>query len=258
MVRVEVRAVLPPGESLLLEPCHEIGAGPPEKWSDDPSRCLRRFRPVPAVHRRAAAGPGRLRRRRHGGGRWRRPRHPVVRARSSRTSVAEAPPGRFTPRGPPDDEDRFSAGGTGSSRSAHRAAQNSASPSASSPRTPWCTWAASRSRASSGLRRRWSRATESAPPERATSTRWETRWGKVAWKCSTKSTEACFILNPVTNSGVRTPSESGRLNWWRWVDLNHRHRAYETPALPLSYTARSRTIPGDAFSSLALRCQRKA
>ena len=25
--------------------------------------------------------------------------------------------------------------------------------------------------------------------------------------------------------------------WWRWVDLNHRHRAYETPALPLSYTA---------------------
>ena len=27
--------------------------------------------------------------------------------------------------------------------------------------------------------------------------------------------------------------------WWRWVDLNHRHRAYETPALPLSYTARA-------------------
>jgi hypothetical protein len=31
------------------------------------------------------------------------------------------------------------------------------------------------------------------------------------------------------------------------VDLNHRHRAYETPALPLSYTARSSTIPGDDF-----------
>ena len=31
-------------------------------------------------------------------------------------------------------------------------------------------------------------------------------------------------------------------NWWRWVDLNHRHRAYETPALPLSYTAQPSTI----------------
>ena len=25
--------------------------------------------------------------------------------------------------------------------------------------------------------------------------------------------------------------------WWRWEDLNLRQRAYETPALPLSYTA---------------------
>ena len=36
--------------------------------------------------------------------------------------------------------------------------------------------------------------------------------------------------------------EKTGLNWWRWVDLNHRHRAYETPALPLSYTARPSTI----------------
>lgn len=34
----------------------------------------------------------------------------------------------------------------------------------------------------------------------------------------------------------------GKENWWRWVDLNHRHRAYETPALPLSYTAQPSTI----------------
>jgi hypothetical protein len=32
--------------------------------------------------------------------------------------------------------------------------------------------------------------------------------------------------------------------WWRWVDLNHRHRAYETPALPLSYTAKGVAIYG--------------
>src|SRR5206468_11000117 len=28
--------------------------------------------------------------------------------------------------------------------------------------------------------------------------------------------------------------------WWRWDELNLRHAAYETPALPLSYTAVSR------------------
>src|SRR2546426_7993817 len=30
-----------------------------------------------------------------------------------------------------------------------------------------------------------------------------------------------------------------RLSWWRWEELNLRHGAYETPALPLSYTAGS-------------------
>ena len=28
--------------------------------------------------------------------------------------------------------------------------------------------------------------------------------------------------------------------WWRWEELNLRHGAYETPALPLSYTAGTR------------------
>lgn len=30
-------------------------------------------------------------------------------------------------------------------------------------------------------------------------------------------------------------------DWWRWEDLNLRQRAYETPALPLSYTAKAMT-----------------
>jgi hypothetical protein len=32
--------------------------------------------------------------------------------------------------------------------------------------------------------------------------------------------------------------------WWRWEELNLRHGAYETPALPLSYTAVSRSDAG--------------
>jgi hypothetical protein len=31
--------------------------------------------------------------------------------------------------------------------------------------------------------------------------------------------------------------QAGREEWWRWEELNLRHGAYETPALPLSYTA---------------------
>src|SRR5687767_6491265 len=31
-----------------------------------------------------------------------------------------------------------------------------------------------------------------------------------------------------------------RKRWWRWEELNLRHGAYETPALPLSYTAEPR------------------
>src|SRR6267142_6800070 len=31
--------------------------------------------------------------------------------------------------------------------------------------------------------------------------------------------------------------------WWRWEELNLRHGAYETPALPLSYTADLATPP---------------
>ena len=33
-----------------------------------------------------------------------------------------------------------------------------------------------------------------------------------------------------------------RLSWWRWEELNLRHGAYETPALPLSYTAVVREV----------------
>ena len=51
-------------------------------------------------------------------------------------------------------------------------------------------------------------------------------------------------------AGTRVEREAGRmvlrwsrlpekvaLSWWRWEELNLRHGAYETPALPLSYTA---------------------
>src|SRR3990167_6514210 len=34
------------------------------------------------------------------------------------------------------------------------------------------------------------------------------------------------------------------LSWWRWEELNLRHGAYETPALPLSYTAEGRDDRG--------------
>src|SRR5215471_19059984 len=40
--------------------------------------------------------------------------------------------------------------------------------------------------------------------------------------------------------------------WWRWEELNLRHGAYETPALPLSYTAdpgNSRTGAGRDFTA---------
>jgi PLD-like domain len=34
-----------------------------------------------------------------------------------------------------------------------------------------------------------------------------------------------------------TSSKAAGWSWWRWEELNLRHGAYETPALPLSYTA---------------------
>src|SRR5215470_4655548 len=52
----------------------------------------------------------------------------------------------------------------------------------------------------------------------------------------------------------------GSLRWWRWEELNLRHGAYETPALPLSYTAdseerrgvtaRDSTAPGAVMPSV--------
>lgn len=76
-----------------------------------------------------------------------------------------------------------------------------------------------------GSRSQCSRATESPPPERATRIRRPIRAGNVLMKCREKA-----------SNDIR--------KWWRWVDLNHRHRAYETPALPLSYTAKGVAIYG--------------
>jgi hypothetical protein len=41
--------------------------------------------------------------------------------------------------------------------------------------------------------------------------------------------------------------------WWRWEELNLRHGAYETPALPLSYTARASDMVGPASTSVKQR-----
>src|SRR5438874_5934951 len=65
--------------------------------------------------------------------------------------------------------------------------------------------------------------------------------------------------------------EEAQRVWWRWEELNLRHGAYETPALPLSYTARwpgrprsERSVPHDAETQPAWRpntsaaCRRRA
>ena len=46
------------------------------------------------------------------------------------------------------------------------------------------------------------------------------------------------------SSGGTGSRRIGLLSWWRWEELNLRHGAYETPALPLSYTAKCREIRG--------------
>ena len=40
---------------------------------------------------------------------------------------------------------------------------------------------------------------------------------------------------------LRSANYVARESWWRWEELNLRHGAYETPALPLSYTADGET-----------------
>ncbi len=42
------------------------------------------------------------------------------------------------------------------------------------------------------------------------------------------------------------PRRLERWGWWRWEESNLRHGAYETPALPLSYTARASHMVGAA------------
>src|SRR5712691_8136589 len=44
-------------------------------------------------------------------------------------------------------------------------------------------------------------------------------------------------------------SVAKRRTWWRWEELNLRHGAYETPALPLSYTAEL-DLTGRSFAIL--------
>src|SRR5262249_34533485 len=50
-----------------------------------------------------------------------------------------------------------------------------------------------------------------------------------------------------------------RIVWWRRADLNCRPRAYETPALPLSYPAigsRKLAQPTSEINAMVLRCGR--
>src|SRR5437762_7437534 len=72
--------------------------------------------------------------------------------------------------------------------------------------------------------------------------------------------------------GTRVPAlAQAARGWWRWEELNLRHGAYETPALPLSYTAgwpgrprSERSVPHDAETQPAWRpntsaaCRRRA
>src|SRR5205823_4322426 len=58
-----------------------------------------------------------------------------------------------------------------------------------------------------------------------------------------------LVLHQDVGHGVPECNTRDRAErWWRWEELNLRHGAYETPALPLSYTAgssvfgKSRTI----------------
>ena len=44
----------------------------------------------------------------------------------------------------------------------------------------------------------------------------------------------------VPHGRERSEKNPARSVWWRWEESNLRHGAYETPALPLSYTAFAR------------------
>src|SRR5204863_6109717 len=50
-----------------------------------------------------------------------------------------------------------------------------------------------------------------------------------------------LVLHQDVGHGVPECNTRDRAErWWRWEELNLRHGAYETPALPLSYTAGQR------------------
>ena len=72
--------------------------------------------------------------------------------------------------------------------------------------------------------RRWRRLTY-----KITNTGPKFRWHHPKQEPHTQGCGALVLL--------RSRKESYKDGWWRWEDLNLRLRAYETPALPLSYTA---------------------
>src|SRR2546428_9356733 len=78
-----------------------------------------------------------------------------------------------------------------------------------------------------------------------------------------------YILVRHAGRGCRRRSRSWSVaearRWWRWEELNLRHGAYETPALPLSYTAgwpgrprSERSVPHDADTQPAHVCAIKS
>src|SRR5437660_10470861 len=54
--------------------------------------------------------------------------------------------------------------------------------------------------------------------------------------CTRMSALGLTVVQCSRGTQVPALAQAAR-GWWRWEELNLRHGAYETPALPLSYTA---------------------
>src|SRR5207253_8330681 len=70
--------------------------------------------------------------------------------------------------------------------------------------------------------------------------------------CTRMSALGLTVVQCSRGTQVPALAQAAR-GWWRWEELNLRHGAYETPALPLSYTAgwpgrprSERSVPHDA------------
>src|SRR5438552_1047915 len=61
--------------------------------------------------------------------------------------------------------------------------------------------------------------------------------------CTRMSALGLTVVQCSRGTQVPALAQAAR-GWWRWEELNLRHGAYETPALPLSYTAKCREIRG--------------